>query len=76
MSEERKATWKAWLKAAGIRAAKTAAQIGVVLIGSDIVSITSLDWPYIVGCMAAGAVLSLLTSVAGIPEAESPWGSE
>ena len=68
---------KEWLKAAGIRAAKTAAQVGVVLIGSDVVNIVSLDWPYILGCMAAAAVLSMLTSVAGIPEANdgaSPIG--
>lgn len=68
---------KEWLKAAGIRAAKTAAQVGVVLIGSDVVNIVSLDWPYILGCMAAAAVLSMLTSIAGIPEANdgaSPIG--
>lgn len=68
---------KEWLKAAGIRAVKTAAQVGVVLIGSDVVNIVSLDWPYILGCMAAAAVLSMLTSIAGIPEANggaSPIG--
>lgn len=60
--------WKAWGKAAGIRAIKTAAQFGVVLIGSDMVNIVTLDWPYILGCMASGAVVSLLTSLAGLPE--------
>ena len=68
---------KEWLKAAGIRAAKTAAQVGGGLIGSDVGNIVSLDWPYIVGCMAGAAVLSMLTSIAGIPEAnggESPIG--
>ena len=66
-----------WLKAAGIRAVKTAAQVGVVLIGTDMFNIVSLDWPYILGCMAGGAVLSMLTSVAGIPEVDggaSPLG--
>lgn len=61
---------KKWGIAAGVRAAKTAAQTGVVLIGADIVNIATLDWPYILGCMAAAAVLSLLTSVAGVPEVE------
>ena len=61
---------KNWAKCAAIRALKTAAQIGVVLIGSDVVNIAVLDWPYILGCMAAGFVLSMLTSVAGIPEAD------
>lgn len=61
---------KEWFKAAGIRALKTAAQVGVLLIGSDVVNIVSLDWPYIIGCMVGGAVLSMLTSVAGIPEVD------
>ena len=68
---------KEWLKCAAIRAAKTAAQFGVVLIGSDMVNIVSLDWPYIIGCMASGFVVSMLTSVAGIPEVDggaSPLG--
>ena len=67
---------KFW-KAAGIRAIKTAAQFGVVLIGSDMVNIVTLDWPYILGCMASGAVVSLPTSLAGIPEVDdgaSPLG--
>ncbi len=61
---------KLWWKAAGIRAIKTAAQFGVVLVGSDMVNIVSLDWPYILGCMASGAVVSLLTSLAGLPEVD------
>lgn len=68
---------KEWAKAAVIRACKTAAQVGVILIGSEMVNITSLDWTYIVGCMAAGFVVSMLTSVAGIPEVDggaSPLG--
>lgn len=63
-----KESTKRWWKAAGVRAIKTAAQFGVVLIGSDMVNIVTLDWPYIVGCMASGAVVSLLTSLAGLPE--------
>ena len=62
---------KAWLKAACIRGIKTAAQVGVLLIGSDIFDIVSLDWPYILGCMAGGFVLSMLTSIAGIPEVDA-----
>lgn len=61
---------KKWGIAAGVRAAKTAAQTGVVLIGADVVNIVTLDWSYIIGCMAAAAVLSLLTSIAGVPEVE------
>ena len=65
-----KESTKRWWKAAGIRAIKTAAQFGVVLIGSDMVNIVTLDWPYILGCMASGAVVSLLTSLAGLPEVD------
>lgn len=61
---------KKWFKAAIIRALKTAAQFGVVLIGSDMVNIVSLDWPFILGCMASGFVVSMLTSVAGLPEVD------
>jgi hypothetical protein len=61
--------WKQWFKAAAIRGIKTAAQVGVLLIGTDVFNIVALDWPYILGCMAGGFVLSLLTSVAtGLPE--------
>ncbi len=65
-----KESTKRWWKAAGVRAVKTAAQFGVVLIGSDMVNIVTLDWPYILGCMASGAVVSLLTSLAGLPEVD------
>lgn len=59
-----------WLKAAGIRALKTAAQGAVTLIGSNAVAITSLDWAQITGICATMAVCSLLTSIAGLPELE------
>lgn len=61
---------KKWSIAACVRALKTAAQTAVVLIGTHIVNIVSLDWQYILGCAAAAAVLSLLTSVAGVPEVD------
>lgn len=59
-----------WIKAALVRAAKTAAQAAVTLIGADMVSIVSLDWVQILGVGATMAVVSLLTSVAGIPEVD------
>lgn len=59
-----------WIKAALIRAAKTAAQAAVTLIGADMVSIVSLDWMQILGVCSTMAVVSLLTSVAGIPEVD------
>ena len=57
-----------WAFAAGIRAIKTAAQTAASLIGTGAVGFTDLDWIQIVSVSGVAAVLSLLTSVAGIPE--------
>ena len=59
-----------WLKAAGIRAVKTFAQTAAALIGTEMVGFTDLDWLHIVSVAGVAAVLSLLTSVAGLPELE------
>ena len=59
-----------WLKAAGIRAVKTFAQTAAALIGTEMVRFTDLDWLHIVSVAGVAAVLSLLTSVAGLPELE------
>lgn len=61
---------KKWFKAAGVRAIKTIAQAAITLIGSDVVNIVSLDWKYIVGACATCGLLSLLTSIKGLPEVE------
>ena len=57
-----------WLKAAGVRAIKTFAQTCVALIGTELVGFTELDWLHIVSVAGVAAILSLLTSVAGLPE--------
>lgn len=57
-----------WAVAAGIRAIKTAAQTAAALIGTGSVGFTDLDWIQIASVSGVAAVLSLLTSVAGIPE--------
>lgn len=57
-----------WAIAAGIRAVKTAAQTAAALIGTGAVGFTDLDWIHIASVSGVAAVLSLLTSVAGIPE--------
>lgn len=59
-----------WLKAAGIRAAKTAAQTAVALIGTGAVGFTDLDWIHIASVSGVAAVLSLLTSISGLPEVD------
>jgi zinc transporter ZupT len=57
-----------WVKAAGVRALKTGAQTLASLIGTGAVGILSLDWPQMLSVTATAMVLSVLTSVAGLPE--------
>lgn len=59
--------WKDWLKAAAVRAVKTVAQTAVATIGTATV-IGDVDWVMILSASALAGVLSLLTSVAGLPE--------
>ena len=59
--------WKKWLKAAGIRAIKTVAQTAIATIGTSAV-ISDVDWIMVASVSALAGILSLLTSVAGIPE--------
>ena len=58
---------KMWFKAAGIRAIKTMAQTAVAMIGTGVV-ISQVDWLMVVSASALAGVLSLLTSVAGLPD--------
>ena len=55
------------ISAAGVRAVKTAAQTAVALIPAA-VSINAVDWTMVIGTAALAGVVSLLTSVAGLPE--------
>ena len=58
---------KEWTKKAGIRAVKTIAQAAIAGIGAA-VAMGEVDWRYVVSASVLAGVLSLLTSVAGIPE--------
>lgn len=58
---------KAWFKAAGIRAVKTVAQTAVSLIGVGTV-MSDIDWAMVASASLVSGILSLLTSVAGLPE--------
>lgn len=60
--------FKTWIAAAGVRALKTFCQGAITLIGADYINIIDIDWPYILGTCATMALLSLFTSVAGLPE--------
>lgn len=62
--------WIQWLKKAGVRAVKTVAQAAVAGIGTAAV-MGQVDWRYVVSASLLAGVLSLLTSVAGLPELEA-----
>lgn len=64
-----KTNFKAWIKAAGIRALKTLAQTAVATIGTCAV-LSDVDWLMVASASALAAVLSLLTSIAGLPEVQ------
>ena len=58
---------KNWIKAAGVRAIKTVAQTAVATIGTAAV-LGQVDWLAVVSASALAGILSLLTSIAGLPE--------
>lgn len=62
-----KTNFKTWLKAAGVRALKTFAQTAAATIGTSMV-MAEVDWLMVLSASGLAAVLSLLTSVAGLPE--------
>ena len=62
-----KAYWMTWIKAAGVRAIKTVAQTAVSTIGTS-AAIGEVNWVLVGSASALAGLLSLLTSVAGLPE--------
>lgn len=61
--------WKIWWKAAGVRALKTVAQTAIATIGTSAV-ISEVNWIMVGSASVLAGILSLLTSVAGLPEVE------
>lgn len=61
--------WKAWVKAAGVRAVKTVAQSAVASIGTTAL-LSEVNWIAVVSASLLAGLLSLLTSLAGLPECE------
>lgn len=59
--------WKLWIKAAGIRAIKTVAQTAVATIGTS-AAMGEVNWLMVGSASLLAGILSLLTSVAGLPE--------
>lgn len=70
-----KTYWMEWAKKAGIRAVKTVAQTAVATIGSAAV-LGDVEWIMVASAAALAGVLSLLTSVAGLPEVNTVTNTE
>ena len=62
---------KQWWRAAGIRAVKTVAQTAVAIIGTNAIGVTDVNWVGVASGAALAGIVSLLTSVAGLPEVEA-----
>lgn len=62
---------KEWFKAAGVRAIKTAAQTAVATMPVTAITIGDVDWAIVASSAVLAGIISLLTSVAGIPEVDN-----
>lgn len=62
--------WKSWIKAAGIRAIKTLAETAAAMIGTS-AAMGDVNWLMVLSAAALSAILSLITSLAGLPELTS-----
>lgn len=63
----KKTNWKLWWKAAAVRAVKTIAQTAVATIGTSAM-LAEVNWVMVASASVLSGILSLLTSVAGLPE--------
>jgi hypothetical protein len=62
--------WKVWLKAAAVRALKTVAQSAIATIGTS-AAMGDVNWVLVASTAAVAGILSLLTSIAGLPEVKA-----
>ena len=71
----KKYNFKGWVKAAAVRALKTIAQTAVATIGTTAV-MAEVDWLMVASASLLAGVLSILTSIAGLPEVETEGTEE
>lgn len=64
-----KNNWKEWAKAAGVRAIRTVAQTAIGVIGGSAV-LSDVNWGVVASASALAGILSMLMSIAGLPEVE------
>lgn len=67
--------WINWAKAAGVRAVKTVAQSSIAAIGASAM-ISDVDWLVVASTAVLAGVVSILTSIAGLPEVSVPENVE
>lgn len=67
MNKMKNRNWGLWINAAGVRAIKTMAQTAVATIGTA-AALGGVDWVMVASASALAGILSVLTSVAGLPE--------
>lgn len=67
--------FKKWIKAAGVRALKTVAQTAVATIGTSAI-LSAVDWKLVISASVLAGILSLLNSVAGLPEVKDDDSAE
>ena len=69
-SEPASSPARVWVRAALIRALKTMAQAAIGVLGTGAIGLMQADWANVLSVALMGGVLSLLTSIAGIPEVD------
>ena len=69
-SEPASSPARVWVRAALIRALKTMAQAAIGVLGTGAIGLMQVDWANVLSVALMGGVLSLLTSIAGIPEVD------
>lgn len=65
---------KTWIKAAAVRAIKTCAQTAIATIGTSAI-LSAVDWKIVASASAVAGILSILTSIAGLPEVKEDVSS-